>query len=274
MTKKEKRNVAIEKQKQLKKMTTEALESLCENLEAGKSDELVNYLDVMSRFPAYSFRNLLLILSQKPDAKKVMGFKSWRQLGRNVNKGEKAIRIWAPMTIKEKGQESQSDSGEAEKTLIFRPVCVFDVSQTTGEELPELSDVSGEPGEHLARLKRFAEKNSIKVGYSDEIKGHGVSKCGEILLRLGLVPAVEFHVLAHEIAHEFIHTKKHRKEMTKTQLETEAEAVAYVVSKSIGLNTGHSSSDYIQLWDGNKEAVANSLTAIQQTASEIIGALH
>ena len=86
----------------LKQMTEEALETLCESLEQGKSDQLIQYLDTMSRFPKYSFRNLILIVSQMPDASCVMGYQSWKRLGRYVRNGEKAIRIWAPMTVKNK----------------------------------------------------------------------------------------------------------------------------------------------------------------------------
>ena len=83
---------------QLKEMTDEALATLCRSLEQGKSDRLLEYLDTMSRFPKYSFRNLILIVSQKPDATRVMGYQSWKRLGRHVRKNEKAIRIWAPIS--------------------------------------------------------------------------------------------------------------------------------------------------------------------------------
>ena len=260
----------------LKQITEEALATLCESLEQGKSDQLIQYLDTMSRFPKYSFRNLILIVSQMPDAKCVMGYQSWKRIGRYVRKGEKAIRIWAPMTVKNK-ERVQSDSapkdGESEPTLIFRPVCVWDQSQTDGKSLPEFEDVSGDPGEYLERLKGFAENKGIKIGYDSELRVDGVSRCGEILIRLGLDLAQEFHVLAHEIAHSLIHFKENRKRLSKKQVETEAEAVAYVVSKSIGLKTGTASSDYIQLYHGDKETVSESLTVIQQTATQITGAL-
>ena len=71
-----------------------------------------------------------------------------------------------------------------------------------GKELVELEDVSGDPGIYLERLKRFAGDRGIKIGYESELRGDGVSRCGEILIRLGLDPAVEFHVLAHEVGHE------------------------------------------------------------------------
>lgn len=267
------------KQGLLKKLTDEALASLCEALERGKSEELVRYLDVMSRFPRYSFRNVLLILMQMPEASRVMGYQSWRQLGRYVRKDEKAIRIWAPMKVKENrydrvSAESVADGeGESRETLLFRPVCVFDLSQTEGKPMPELSDVSGDPGDFLEKLKRFAEDKGIRLSYESDMRADGVSRCGEIVLKMDLEPAVSFHVLAHEVAHELIHSRERRKELSKKQAETEAEAVAYVVSKSIGLKTGNACSDYIQLYKGDKETLSESLAAIQQTSAQIAQAL-
>jgi len=266
-------------QGRLKKMTDQALASLCDSLERGKSDELRRYLEVMSRFPKYSLRNVFLIIAQMPAARRVMGYQAWKELGRQVKRNEKAIRIWAPMKPKKQDQRanrSESDrmtEGELRESIFFRPVCVFDVSQTEGTPLPELSEVSGDPGCYLSKLKQFASSRDIRLGYEDGLRAYGVSRCGEIILRLGLPPAVEFHVLAHEIAHELIHSKESRKELTKQQGETEAEAVAYVVSKSIGLNTGHSASDYIQLWNGDKETLTASLMTIQHTAAQITQAV-
>lgn len=239
----------------------------------------MQYLDVMAKFSKYSFRNMILIFAQMPTASRVMGFHSWKKLSRQVRKGEKAIRIWAPMNIKTEngervGRDSQAETGsESDRSLIFRPVCVFDVSQTEGEPLPEISEVSGEPGEYLYHLKEFTEELGIKIGYSENLQGDGVSKCGEILLRVGLAPAVEFHVLVHELAHELIHLKDYRISLSKKQAETEAEAVAYVVSKTIGLNMGHAASDYIQLYNGDHATLRESLEVVQRTASRITQAL-
>ena len=235
-------------------MTDEALETLCRSLEQGKSEQLIKYLDVMSRFPKYSFRNLLLILIQKPEASRVMGYKSWQQFGRQVRKGERGIRIWAPMKIETKkeergARESLKKQRELEETLLFRPVSVFDESQTEGKPLPSVAEVSGDPGVLFESLKRFASDKGIRVCYQADVRGKGVSKCGEILLRVGLEPAVEFYVLAHEIAHELIHSKEIRKRLSEKQ------------------------SDYIQFWDGERDTVSDSLATIQRVAGEVISAL-
>ena len=108
----------------------------------------------------YSFGNILEIARQKPDATRVAGMYAWNQLGRKVIKGQKGIRILAPMI----GIRKKKDS-EAEKDIIkqnqpvlvgFRSAYVFDVSQTEGAPLPDLSErVKGEVGECRAQLRAF-----------------------------------------------------------------------------------------------------------------------
>ena len=120
-------------QSKLKKITSEALETLCQSLDAGKSDELVRYLDTMAKFPRYSLRNLFLIMAQMPSASQVMGYQSWQKLNRQVRKGEKAICIRAPLIKNKRGgadSQKNSQSKDSTETLIFRPVAVFDISQT------------------------------------------------------------------------------------------------------------------------------------------------
>lgn len=262
-------------QNQLKQMTKEALTTLCESLDQGKSDCMIEFLETMARFPKYSLRNLMLIKAQFPGASQVMGFHGWKQIGRGVKKGEQAIRVWAPMrfqrnAMSEGAGDSFDDSGAM---LTFRPVCVFDIAQTEGEELPEPVRVSGDPGAHLERLKGLAAELSIKLNYDKALVADGLSKGGEIVLREGLTPADEFHVLAHEITHELLHGKETRKELSKRQAETEAEAVAFVVSRAVGLETSTAASDYIQLYKGCRETLEASLTQIQQTAARIIQAI-
>ena len=119
------------------------VELLIEQLEAGRSDALTAYLTAMGRFHRYSFGNILEIARQKPDATRVAGVYAWNQLGRKVNKGEKGIRILAPMLgiRRRKDAERSEDLAVTHKPVLvgFRSAYVFDVSQTDGAELPEFS---------------------------------------------------------------------------------------------------------------------------------------
>lgn len=272
-------NAAAEKAKRAKQITDQALENLAKALENGKSETLVAYLAAMAKFHRYSFGNILLIISQRPDASHVAGYRTWQDLGRNVKHGEKGILIFAPMFLKKREtdertiQNAETDT-EPERILRFRGVYVFDVTQTDGKPLPEHASVNGDPAGYTNLLKSFAQGRGIQVEQA-EIPGtaFGYSTGGKVVVRNGLSPSEEFSTLAHEIAHEMLHHGEAAQRGTKTVRETEAEAVAFVVCQAVGLDTSTAASDYIQLYAGNKETLAASLDRIQQAASAILAAL-
>jgi Antirestriction protein len=263
------------KAEEAKKIADQALQNLTDALKSGKSERLTQYLAMLAKFHRYSFGNVLLILSQKPDATHVAGFSTWKQMGRFVKKGEKGIVIIAPMSIRAKDdQETKPEGGRSRPILRFRGVHVFDVSQTDGQELPEPARISGDPLHNLAAIKEIVRTKGITLDNKDLPAGaDGVSRGGRISIRPGLEPANEFSVIVHELAHELLHRGEDRKAISKTVRETEAEAVAFVVSQAIGLETGTAASDYIQIYDGKAETLAASLDRIQHTAAEIIAAL-
>ncbi len=151
---------------------------------------------------------------------------------------------------------------------------VFDVAQTEGKELPNLTEVKGEVGGYLERLKAFVEGNGIKLFHSERIApAKGTSSGGTITLLEGMEPAEEFATLAHEIGHEMLHWGERRTLTTKRVRETEAEAVAFVICRSIGLETGTASADYIQLYHGDARLLQESLEAVQHTAAVILKAV-
>ena len=259
---------------QAKTLSENALTRLMDALEHGQSEVLKLYLAVMSRFHRYSWGNILLIYCQRPEATHVAGFHSWLRMRRYVRKGEKGIVILAPMVGRKKSDESQLTEDEQTRLFGFRAAHVFDVSQTNGEDLPEFATVTGDPQGATERLKGFVAENRIELVYDDRIlPAHGLSSGGKITLVPDLSAAEEFSVLAHETAHELLHRGDRRKETSKTVRETEAEAVAFVVSTAIGLDPGTASSDYIQLYSGDKDTLAESLAYVQRTASEILKAI-
>ena len=130
------------------------------------------------------------------------------------------------------------------------------------------------PGVYIERLKEYVTSKSIMLEYSDAIgSAEGVSAGGLIKLKKGLTAAEELSVLAHEAAHEILHKNRDNIPKDKKIRETEAEAVAFVVCHGIGLDTNNASSDYIQLYNGDKETLMQSLGRIQKTASEILEAV-
>lgn len=261
------------KAEEAKKLSEQALDNLAAALAAGKSESLTAYLAAMGRFHDYSWGNVMLIFSQKSDATHVAGFNTWKKLGRFVKKGEKGIVIIAPMLIKPKEVSDASDADD--RTMLrFKAVYVFDVSQTDGEPLPEIAHIAGNPNGHTDRLKSLIATSGIQLEYVSNIGGAlGVSLEGRIQILDNLTPAEEFRVLTHELAHEMLHKGERRKETSKVVRETEADAVAFVVCQAIGLDTGNAMSDYIQLYSGDSETLAQSLHFIQTTAAEIIAAI-
>jgi antirestriction protein ArdC len=261
------------KAEQARKLTEQTLETLTRELEQGTSLGVQRYLAVMARFHRYSFGNILLILSQRPEATRVAGFHTWRKLGRFVRAGEKGIAIFAPMRV---APREDAPEGEADKapSLRFKVVHVFDVAQTEGEPLPSIEhETAGDPAGALDNLRRFVLSRGLTVEYSDDLGGaEGATNGKWIRLRTGQTPAGEFATLAHELAHTMLHFGEERP-ASRTVRETEAEAVAFVVCQAVGLDATAASRDYIQLYQGDAETLANSLDRIQKVAAAIIEAV-
>ena len=277
------------KVEEIKNRTKDAVQYLVESLESGHSEVLTEYLSTMARFHDYSFGNIMLIARQKPTATNVAGVRTWNSLGRFVKRGEKGILILAPMVgyrrlrqdeiatemDNDNAADNRKDGSKPQRQLIgFRGVYVFDVSQTEGKELPTLTEVKGDVGDRLERLKAFVEGNAIKLFYSNRIApAKGTSSGGTITLLEGMEPAEEFATLVHEIGHEMLHWGERRTLTTKRVRETEAEAVAFVVCRSLGLETGTASADYINLYHGDAQLLQESLEIVQRTAAVILGAI-
>ena len=253
---------------------------LIEQLEAGHSEGLTAYLTAMGRFHNYSFGNILEIARQMPDATRVAGLYAWNQLGRKVMKSQRGIRILAPMIggRKKKDSETASKDAATNKPILvgFRAAYVFDISQTEGAELPNLSGrVQGDVGDYRERLIDFIAAQRITLEFKDSIApALGVSYGGRIAILPGQDTAEEFSTLVHELGHEMLHKAERRTVTTKTVRETEAEAVAFVVSQTIGLDSGRAAADYIHLYHGNAALLTESLEVIQKTSALILSAIE
>jgi hypothetical protein len=275
-------NLKIPQPKQ--QITKEAIaanvQALIEQLEQGHSEGLTAYLTAMGRFHNYSFGNILEIARQRPNATRVAGLYAWNQLGRKVKKGERGIRILAPVigVYRKNEAEVEKDIRPQNQAVLvgFRSAYVFDVSQTEGKDLPELSErVTGNVGEYRERLLDFISAQGIQLEFNESIApAVGMSYGGRIAVLPGQEAAEEFSTLVHELAHEMLHKAERRTATTKTMRETEAEAIAFVVGTTIGLSTGRASADYIHLYRGNAALLTESLEVIQKTSAVILSALE
>lgn len=269
----------VSREEKVRGIADAALKRLSDDLAAGRSESLTQYLAAMGRFRHYSWNNVLLIASQRPTATHVAGYQTWQQLGRWVKRGEKGITIIAPVVStrapsKPAPAQLAIASETVQRVFGFRAAHVFDIEQTEGRPLPTFARATGEPREFTARLKALVAREGIELEYDRSIApAHGLSSGGRIRLLPDLPAAEEFSVLAHETAHELLHHKVERRTLDKTVLETQAEAVAYVVCQGVGLESQRAAADYIALYKGDAKTLADSLAAVQETASRILNDL-
>jgi len=278
-----------EKVREAGQILDDHIRELAEQMSRGKSEQLVRYLEFAAQFHSYSFGNVMLILFQRPDATRVAGLRQWNRVGRYVRAGEKGTMILAPMAVWRKSEAATEAASEdetiesernetREKITIFKPVYVFDVSQTDGAELPKLLEATGDAGSAYPALKDAVRASGITLEELDHTPGsnsaHGASYGGRIVLRDDLDPSEAFRTLAHEFAHELLHWPKNGspKEPNKTIRETEADATAFVVCRHFGIACD--SADYLLLYDAEPRLLLDRLETIRQTAARIIDAIR
>ena len=184
--------------------------------------------------------------------------------------------ILAPMFRKLADNKDESkQSADVPSLSGFRAVYVWDEQQTTGNELPQIGSVTGDPSVYLERLEDFVRSNGLELTYSDSIApAKGMAEKGKITLLPGQSPAETFATLVHEVAHSDMHFGERRADTNKRIRETEAESVAYVVCSAVGLDPGTGSRDYIGLYGGDSDQLLASLQYVQATASRILEALE
>ena len=275
-------------------MMNDRTKELLASLEDGignltSSDEWQRYLATMAKFHRYSFGNVMLIMFQRPDATRVMGFGSkdgstgWKSLGRSVRKGEHAIWILAPMTVRDREAEAEA-GGKVMKVIGWKSVPVFDISQTDGDELPEpVKLLDGDEPEGLfAELTGVALSLGItSVTDADLGKANGVTYAdGRIEIHPDRTGLQRVKTLAHEIGHWVLGHTTSECELTRGQRELEAESVAYVVMGQLGVDSGEYTFGYVAGWAGGEDAakaqagIRASGTRIQKAVGTVLGALE
>lgn len=240
-----------------------------------------NYLKTQSRFHHYSFNNTVLILMQLPDATRVAGFHTWKQLQRPVNKGEKAISILAPLRYKQEVEDPKTgDTTQQFGIRGFKKVSVFDISQTIGEDLPlvPVSPLHGDDQGLFDQLQQFSTHRGWSVQVEPLGGANGVCRFRTHTISIDpkLPPLHRAKTLAHEIAHSLLHEEAQYTEH-RGDMELEAESVAFIVLDHFGLDSGDYSFGYVASWQTDKDAIAQLQKVgqrIQGAAKQIIDALQ
>ena len=252
------------------------------------SDKYKDYLTKMSQLNNYSNRNLRLILAQNPEVRQVASFKQWKEnFGRYVKKGEKALRIFKPMTKIKKDENNQpilDKNGKPETVTFFGLVPVFDVSQTEGKEMPKAAEVKEQLTDldyaNLYRaLMAIAKENDVSVRFEEmENNKHGYYSVPEnqIVLRSNEMNKAQIiKTFLHEMAHAELHhaDNPQKDNLTRSTAELQAESVAYVVSSYYGIDTSEYSFNYLSGWSADKETLADleaQLDIVQQEAKSLM----
>ncbi len=230
----------------------------------------------------YSLHNQLLIALQRPDASYVCGFKAWLELGYCVRKGEKAIKILAPVTVREQQCDGEREDDERDRRVFFRAVPVFDRAQV--EPLPDRERTPLEPpcepltGDSHAHLLPRLERHAAELGFAvewRELPGRAGGWCdseGKRIVGDAALPAnARVRVLVHELAHAHgVGYERYGRERAEVIVDT----LTYVVCAGAGLRVAESVS-YVAGWgeDGALEAVSEFAGVIDAIAKRLEGAL-
>ena len=252
-----------------------------------ESDTYKQYLETMSKFHNYSPRNIQLIMTQNPDASHVASFKKWKDdFERNVNKGEKALRIFAPITLKRKDPKTKEplldENGNEQTYTSFKLVPVFDVSQTSGKELAKpIYDLEGtyeDYGNLYKSAKEVSEANGVPLSFSNDTgtaNGYFSPKDNHIVIKQGMSEQQTLKTIFHEMAHSDLHNLEKLQEapLKRSTAELQAESVAFVVASHYGLDTSEYSFGYLATWSQDPEGLSDleaQIKIVQKEADSLI----
>ena len=258
------------------------------------------WLDVAAKFHNYSFNNTLLLLAQKPDATQVAGYALWTELGRHVVKGEKGLAILAPVTRKvdqadttstaaESSSASAAGDGRGEaagprQVVGFRPVYVWDVSQTSGDPLPAPPMPQLLAGQAPQGLWDALAAQCIAAGFTVTRasiagdagpNGYTAYATHEVVVRSDVDDAQAVKTLAHELGHVLMHDpagfERAQTGTCRGDREIEAESVAYLVAAEHGLDTAGYTFAYVAGWAAQTGDVD---AALRASGARVLSTAH
>ena len=289
---------------QIKKLTDQIEAGIKALFQSGDLEKYQAYLRTMSHFHHYSVNNQMLIFSQCPHATLVAGYQKWQnQFSRHVLRGEKGISILAPTPYKIKVEKEKLDpdtklplldadgntiTEEKEVQIpMFRPVKVFDVSQTDGKPLPErvqspVAELTGNVEHYEAFMEALRRVSPVPIEIkplSNDLDGFFSPSKQSITLRDGMSEVQTVCAAVHEIAHSKLHDyakQPNSQPKDSSTEEIEAESIAYTVCAYFGIETSANSFGYVATWSKDKDlkAFKDSLDTIRKTSSELISGVE
>ena len=289
---------------QIKKLTDQIEAGIKALFQSGDLEKYQAYLRTMSHFHHYSVNNQMLIFSQCPHATLVAGYQKWQnQFSRHVLRGEKGISVLAPTPYKIKVEKEKLDpdtklplldadgntiTEEKEVQIpMFRPVKVFDVSQTDGKPLPErvqspVAELTGNVEHYEAFMEALRRISPVPIEMkplSNDLDGFFSPSKQSITLRDGMSEVQTVCAAVHEIAHSKLHDyakQPNSQPKDSNTEEIEAESIAYTVCAYFGIETSANSFGYVATWSKDKDlkAFKDSLNTIRKTSSELISGVE
>ena len=253
------------------------------------SETFKNYLDFALQFRQYSYRNKILIQSQNPKASLVAGYRAWQDKGRQVQRGEKALKIFVPSLAAKKdkdGNYSRDKEGNVIKEVKgFYLASVYDVRQTEGEPIPkpiyELEENINNPQKFDWYIKAITKLSPVPIQFAEikgTAKGFFVPSEKQITIRPGMSESQTIKTMLHEITHSILHDNNvpifGSSEYARQEIE--AESVAYMIANSLGIETQEYSFGYLASWTDlglSLENLEKSLDLICNQAQKMMGEL-
>lgn len=286
----------IQKQEEVKQLSQMIEKGI---IDCRNSDKFKNYLLQQSKMPRYSVNNCLLILAQsKGQASQVASYTTWKSLGRDVNKGEKGLKIFCPAPYKKTISVDKKDShgnpvlnkdGKpvyeyAEVNRVgYKPAYVFDISQTSGKELVEpCTRLTGDVKDYKDLVNAIKQISPVPI-FIERIEGpeNGYFKYSDndkkIVVSDQLEPLQQVKTTLHELAHAYLYENGLDDNRSREEKETEAEAISFILINNLLKDqvtpelTGEYSFGYMATWGDDKlSELKDCLDIIQKSSCSLI----
>jgi len=268
-----------------------------------------------AQFRSRSFNNTMLIWAQhahaheegrvpEPTPTYVAGFKQWLSLGRAVMKGQSGYAILAPVSARyasatpadaeswrrlTNGEKPKSGETVRSKLVGVKPTYVWDVSQTSGDPLPELPRPALLQGEAPEGLWDGLADQITAAGYELRLVSNAAAIGGangltdfirrEVSIRVDMDDAAQAKTLAHELGHVLLHAPNDSVEGALLAVaadavthrgvaEVEAESAALMIGAAHGLDTTSYTVPYVSTWASSVEG-KTPVEVVQATAERV-----